>query len=180
MQQLLKHNRYCVALIAAAMLLFSSFAARAFEARVLSGFGDIEGRVGAHTGVDIAAPYRSPVLAAAPGVVYATNGPIVVIWHIAAGSFTVYAHLARSDVAAGDHVDRGQQIGSVGTSGSNMRGDPYLHFELNTDGEPHTDGNTALSKDPMKYIVGCFDPKADYPEDKLVLTMPVACDTLAR
>lgn len=49
--------------------------------------------------------------------------------------FAFYAHLSRADVAVGDRVTRGQQIGTTGNSGNavGMRGrDQHLHFELRT------------------------------------------------
>jgi hypothetical protein len=30
-------------------------------------------------------------------------------------------------------------------------------------------------EDPMSRLAGCFDPRAAYPTDRLVLTYPVSC-----
>jgi len=49
--------------------------------------------------------------------------------------FAAYCHLARVDVAVGEKVERGQQIGLTGNSGNarGMRGeDQHLHFEIRT------------------------------------------------
>ena len=74
-----------------------------------------------HNGIDIAAEEGTPVCAAAPGVVYTTYedeglGTTVVIRH-ENGYVTLYSSLdAEVTVAAGDTVERGQQIGYVGSS----------------------------------------------------------------
>jgi hypothetical protein len=68
-------------------------------------------------------------------------------------------------VQGGDQVARGQQIGTIGRTG-NYGGVPHLHFQLGINGH----------LDPMKYIVGCYDPAVEYrPTDKLVLTYPLRC-----
>ena len=41
---------------------------------------------------------------------------------------SLYAHLERIEVAAGDVVARGQQLGTIGTAGGRYRA--HLHFEL--------------------------------------------------
>jgi murein DD-endopeptidase MepM/ murein hydrolase activator NlpD len=49
------------------------------------------------------------------------------------GVETRYAHLSATTVKAGDHVDAGQQIGNVGTTGYSTG--PHLHFEVRKDGQ---------------------------------------------
>jgi murein DD-endopeptidase MepM/ murein hydrolase activator NlpD len=86
-----------------------------------------------HTGIDLAAPFGTPVTAAADGVVVAvmhTNvgyGNYVIIAH-GAGIMTLYAHLLETDVSSGDLVTRGKRIGLEGSSG--MSTGPHVHFEL--------------------------------------------------
>lgn len=49
--------------------------------------------------------------------------------------FAFYAHLQRADVAVGERVTRGQQVGLTGNSGNarGMKGrDQHLHFEVRT------------------------------------------------
>ena len=91
-----------------------------------------------HTGQDIAAPYRSPVLAAADGrVIYAGwfggYGKIVVLDH-GDGVSTLYAHLSQILVSESASVRRGQQIGRVGSTGYSTG--PHVHFEIRIHGRP--------------------------------------------
>ncbi|GIK49651.1 MAG: peptidase M24 [Alphaproteobacteria bacterium] len=75
-----------------------------------------------HFGYDIAAPTGTPVRAPAAGVVTLANpdmhyeGGLVFIDH-GQGLITMYLHMSRLDVAAGDVVTQGQVIGAVGSSG---------------------------------------------------------------
>ncbi len=105
-----------------------------------SGFGQrvdpIKGTTSVHPGFDLAAPTGTPVSAAAAGtVVHAgpagTYGNLITIRHDA-GYETRYAHLSAVTVKVGDHVDAGQQVGNVGTTGYSTG--PHLHFEVRHDG----------------------------------------------
>jgi murein DD-endopeptidase MepM/ murein hydrolase activator NlpD len=86
-----------------------------------------------HTGIDIAAPLGTPVMAAADGVVVAVGhsgygyGNYVVIAH-GGGVETLYGHLLVTMAKAGDKVVRGQLIGLEGSTGFSTG--PHVHFEL--------------------------------------------------
>jgi len=86
-----------------------------------------------HTGIDLAAPLGTPVLAAADGIVVAVAhtsvgyGNYVMIAH-GGGVITLYAHLLETDVAMGDKVARGKKIGLEGSSG--LSTGPHVHFEV--------------------------------------------------
>lgn len=75
-----------------------------------------------HYGYDIAAPEGTPVRAPASGVVTLANpdmhfeGGLVFIDH-GQGLITMYLHMSRLDVTAGDRVVQGQVIGAVGDRG---------------------------------------------------------------
>lgn len=85
-----------------------------------------------HSGVDIAAPDKSAVVAPAAGVVVATgdyffNGNTVLIHH-GQGLVTMYCHLSEIDVQDGDRLDAGDPIGKIGQTGR-VTG-PHLHWSL--------------------------------------------------
>lgn len=104
--------------------------------RLSSGFGSrwhpILGGGRFHAGVDLAAPAGSLVEATAPGLVQAAGwcggyGLCVMIDH-GGGYATIYGHLSKIDVAAGQAVSSGQAIGSVGSTG--LSTGPHLHYEV--------------------------------------------------
>ncbi len=87
-----------------------------------------------HSGVDLAAPVGSPVLAVGNGTiafagVQGAYGNLVVINH-AEGLQTRYAQLSKITVKVGQRVGRGQAIGAVGTSGRPSSQASHLHFEV--------------------------------------------------
>ncbi len=105
------------------------------EGILTSGFGPrvhpITGRDHQHTGLDLAAPRGTPVRAAAAGRVEFAGtrggyGKLVVIVH-ADGSSTYYGHLDQIAVRRGELVAAGQQVATVGSTGSSTG--PHLHFE---------------------------------------------------
>lgn len=103
---------------------------------VVGGFG--EPRQGhLHQGVDIAMPQGTPVKAIADGRVITAGsgggyGNYVRIIHTD-GRSSLYAHLDKIFVKAGDMVKAGQQIGTVGMTGVSTG--PHLHLEIyDTDG----------------------------------------------
>jgi len=112
------------------------------EGRVASSFGErvdpINGEGAFHTGVDIDAPYGTPVRAAADGEVTGADmvagyGREVVLDH-GHDVRTLYGHLSAIAVVAGQHVTRGQVIGYVGQSGRATG--PHLHYEVRVHNVP--------------------------------------------
>ncbi len=90
-----------------------------------------------NNGIDIKAPYNTPVAAVSYGeVAYADKflgyGNVVLIDHYG-GYYTLYAHLASIDVNIKDKVYQGEIIGRVGDTGS-LEG-PILHFEIRVKGK---------------------------------------------
>jgi murein DD-endopeptidase MepM/ murein hydrolase activator NlpD len=89
-----------------------------------------------HNGVDFRARSATPVFAANSGVVKLAenlfySGNAVVIDH-GTGIFTIYAHLSRIDVAAGQHINKGQRLGLTGATGR-VSG-PHLHWGVKVRG----------------------------------------------
>lgn len=109
---------------------------------ISSGYGwrrdPLTGMAAFHKGIDVAQPYGQNVQAAASGrVAFAGDqggyGTMVIVDH-GQGRQTRYAHLSGTSVKAGDTVESGQVIGTIGTSGRSTG--PHLHFEMLTDGQP--------------------------------------------
>lgn len=90
-----------------------------------------------HSGLDIAADYNAPILAAESGqVIYAGElgayGNLVIISH-GNNLATFYAHNNFLEVALGDLVRKGQIIALAGSTGNSTG--PHLHFEVLLHGE---------------------------------------------
>ncbi|TYP57419.1 M23 family metallopeptidase [Thermosediminibacter litoriperuensis] len=91
-----------------------------------------------HDGLDIAAPYGSPIKAAADGKVtfagYMSGyGYTVEISH-GYGIKTAYSHVSRILVKAGQQVKKGDIIARVGSSGRSTG--PHLHYMVKVNGIP--------------------------------------------
>ncbi len=98
-----------------------------------------------HTGTDIGAPTGAKAVAANTGTVVTSEyntayGNYVIVDH-GGGKATLYAHLSKRSVSKGDKVQKGQQIGLVGSTG--YATGPHLHFEIRINGSP---------VDPMSYF----------------------------
>ncbi|HEX4681370.1 MAG TPA: M23 family metallopeptidase [Gemmatimonadaceae bacterium] len=102
--------------------------------RVTSRFGSgrmFNGRVSSsHLGIDFRGQTGEPIYAANRGVValvaeFFLAGNVVYVDH-GDGVMTGYFHMSKPEVAVGDTVERGQEIGLVGATGR-VTG-PHLHF----------------------------------------------------
>lgn len=112
------------------------------ERKIISPFG-FRGRARGgpgryHSGVDIKAPRRTPVVATADGVVVYSGsrrgyGNMVVLRH-SGGVETAYAHLEKREVKPGDSVQSGQCIGLLGNTGKATT--YHVHYEIRINGEP--------------------------------------------
>ena len=105
------------------------------QGTVTSGFGWRWGRM--HSGVDVAGPMGTPVVAAATGVVEEAGwnsggyGNVVDIRH-PDGSMTRYGHNSRLLVSTGQHVKQGEEIAEMGSTGYSTG--PHVHFEVHQGG----------------------------------------------
>ena len=118
---------------------------------VSSGFGHrispFTGRDTMHSGVDITAPMRTPVIAPAAGTILfagseAGLGNTVTLSH-GYGMKTVYGHMDKIKVKTGQTVKRGDVIGWVGNTG--LSTGPHLHYEVEVKGS---------YVNPLQYIIG--------------------------
>ena len=87
-------------------------------------------------GIDYACATGTTIIAAADGVVASTQQQTTGYgWHIRInhgnGFLSIYGHLSRIDVAAGQTVKAGDQIGLSGNTGNSTG--PHLHFEVRKD-----------------------------------------------
>ncbi len=86
-----------------------------------------------HMALDIANPSAPPILAADTGVVIRAGwdntgyGNMVMIDH-GNGYRTLYGHMSQILVSVGQHVNQGQQIGVMGSTGRSTG--THLHFEI--------------------------------------------------
>lgn len=89
-----------------------------------------------HSGIDIGAPYGTPIFAADAGTVilsqwYYGYGNCIMIQHDN-GIVTVYGHASYLHVGVGERVAQGQQIADVGATG--QASGNHLHFEVRING----------------------------------------------
>jgi murein DD-endopeptidase MepM/ murein hydrolase activator NlpD len=91
-----------------------------------------------HRGIDFGAPYGSPIMASADGMVQGAGraggyGLQVRLAH-GGGIATSYSHMSQIAVYPGTRVRQGQVIGYVGSTG--LSTGPHLHYELYRNGVP--------------------------------------------
>lgn len=119
--------------------------------RITSSFGwrihPILGGKRFHAGIDIGAASGSSIVAAADGTVISASyrsgyGNTVMIDH-GNGVVTLYAHQRSGGmkVSAGEKVEKGERIGTVGSTGNSTG--PHLHFEVRVNG---------TTKNPANYL----------------------------
>ena len=86
-----------------------------------------------HRAIDIAAPTGTPIYAAENGVVTHVQwnlwpyGTMVMVTHDN-GMKTLYAHMSALNVANGQTVSKGDQLGACGSTGRSTG--PHVHFEV--------------------------------------------------
>ncbi len=106
-----------------------------------------------HAGLDFTAPQGTPIYATADGRVKTSGsssggyGNHVVINH-GYGYETLYGHMVRVKVRAGQSVKRGEVIGWVGNTGKSTG--PHCHYEVHKNGNP---------VDPIFYFYNDLSPE---------------------
>ncbi len=111
--------------------------------RIASGFGTRIDPVykvpKMHAGLDFTAPQGTPIYATADGTVTEAEfntggyGNLVKINH-GFGYETLYGHMYRIKARRGQHVERGDVIGYVGSTGKSTG--PHCHYEVHKGGTP--------------------------------------------
>jgi murein DD-endopeptidase MepM/ murein hydrolase activator NlpD len=101
-----------------------------------------------HWGIDLAAPMLTPEYAVEDGVVLRAGpasgyGQAVYILGVS-GDVTVYGHMEKIEVEAGDVVEAGEEIALLGSRGQSTG--PHLHFEV------HSGGMNGKRVDPVKWL----------------------------
>lgn len=109
------------------------------------------GEVFFHSGVDLLAAVGTPVEAIAPGTVVFANdqgtyGKLVIINH-GGGLQSRYAQLDSIKVSVGQQVNKGDVLGTVGTTGQPTSKQPHLHFEMRASSDLGW-----VAKDPKGYL----------------------------
>ena len=130
------------------------------QCKVVSGFGmryhPILKYQRMHSGMDMTARQGTPIYATGDGVVrvasrnpegYSGYGVVVVIDH-GYGFQTLYAHMQNTKVRMGQKVKRGEQIGTVGSTG--MSTGSHLHYEVIQNGK---------KVDPVYYFFNDLTPE---------------------
>ena len=119
---------------------------RPYVGVITSRFGSRWGSV--HKGIDIGGSTGDPVLSSDEGTVTFAGwndggyGYLVILDH-GNGYQTYYAHLDEILVQEGYIIEKGYQLGKLGSTGRSTG--PHLHFEVRKDGEP---------QDPETYCYG--------------------------
>lgn len=100
-----------------------------------------------HQGVDVFAPYGSPVYAVESGVIVSTRssslGGITLTLRGQSGDEYYYAHNSANLVVTGERVEVGEHIARVGDTGNARGTSPHVHFEV------HPGGNAPVNPYPF-------------------------------
>ena len=106
-----------------------------------------------HRGIDFTAPPGTPIQATGNGVVEIVKskrtgyGNHVIIDH-GYGYTSLYGHMKTIDVKRGQQVTKGQQIGTVGSTGTSTA--PHCHYEVRFHGK---------AINPIHYVMDGLSPK---------------------
>jgi murein DD-endopeptidase MepM/ murein hydrolase activator NlpD len=104
------------------------------------------GRLKMHEGLDVGAPFGTPIVAPADGIItYSGNkagfGKFVQIDH-GYGIETLYAHSQKLFVRKGEKINRGDLLAKVGSTGYSTG--PHLHYEVRVNG---------IAVDPLYFVL---------------------------
>jgi murein DD-endopeptidase MepM/ murein hydrolase activator NlpD len=99
-----------------------------------------------HDGLDIGAPYGTPIIATGKGTVISSGWDKYLGNHVrldhGGGLVTVYGHMQKTTVSVGDVVDKGTEVGKLGSTGRSTGA--HVHYEVRINGK---------AVDPERYLV---------------------------
>lgn len=109
------------------------------------------GEVFFHSGIDLSAQPGTSVQAIGEGVVVfaqeqGSYGNLVIINH-SLGIQSRYAHLEDIKVSVGEKINKGDLVGTVGSTGTPTLKKPHLHFEIRS-----SSSLGWVAKDPSEYL----------------------------
>lgn len=136
--ELLRTVEYTITITATGSLAFPVH--RSGDPRMISFWGaGRDGGARSHEGIDIAAKFRTPALAAADGYITRVGennlgGKVVFLRPDDADYNLYYAHLDSQSVSSGQRVKAGEEVGLVGKTGNAQHTAPHLHFGIYTNG----------------------------------------------
>ncbi|WP_175470496.1 M23 family metallopeptidase [Pedobacter hartonius] len=136
--ELLRSGQYTLEITAGPSLAFPVKSSNSSHIKSLFGDGrDANSRK--HEGIDIFAPYHTPVVASAEGTVVRVNdnklgGKVVWLRPKDRDYILYYAHLDQQLAAEGQVVVTGDTLGLVGNTGNAKTTLPHLHFGIYTSG----------------------------------------------
>jgi murein DD-endopeptidase MepM/ murein hydrolase activator NlpD len=136
--ELLKSGEYTLSISTGPSLAFP--VTPKAKAKIGSYWGaDRDGGARKHEGIDIFAPSRTPLVAAADGRIERVQENNIggkVVWLRPEGKdYTLYyAHLDEQTVSAGQSVKEGETVGLMGNTGNARTTPPHLHFGIYAQG----------------------------------------------
>ncbi len=126
-----------------------------------------------HLGMDFWTKAGTPVMAPLDGVVHSFQvnpgsgnyGPTIILYHPAEEIYSLYGHLASTDLAhlqIGDSIVQGQELCHLGEAYENGNWPPHLHFQLIRDmqGMSGDYPGVCSQRDVDFYKDNCPDPKS--------------------
>ncbi|MEM1394829.1 MAG: M23 family metallopeptidase [Cyanobacteria bacterium P01_H01_bin.150] len=110
-----------------------------------------DGDVFFHSGIDLSAQLGTSVQVIGEGIVVfaqeqGSYGNLVIVNH-SSGMQSRYAHLEHIKVRAGEKVNKGDLVGTVGNTGEPTLKKPHLHFEIRS-----SSSLGWVAKDPNEYL----------------------------
>lgn len=104
-----------------------------------------------HEGVDMFAPYGTPLFAVADGYIYRVyNNPLgglSINLIDTEGNMYFYTHMSEATAVSGQQVHAGDTIGAVGTSGNAAGTPPHLHWQF------HPGNGSPVNPYPLAYAL---------------------------